>query len=150
MTSIAFLCLTADCFLLQASHSSQKTDKKSGSSHKKKSLTGGQSRSPSKDIGAIDNTGIKFPDNKTAGVALRSADLNSLSRTLVCKLLVFYRRSHRMKLPQSVGQKKSKAVEQMLGTIGLEVSPMPTEEIVKDFNVLRSDMASLYAKHLLK
>ncbi len=47
-----------------------------------------------------------------------------------------------MKLPQSVGQKKSKAVEQMLATIGLETTPMPTEQVARDFNVLRSDMVS--------
>ncbi len=49
-----------------------------------------------------------------------------------------------MKLPQSVGQKKTKAVEQMLGAVGLDPAPMPTEEVARDFNALRSDMVLLY------
>ena len=32
-----------------------------------------------------------------------------------------------MKLPQSVGQKKTKAIEQMLGEIDVELAPIPTE-----------------------
>jgi len=44
------------------------------------------------------SSGIKFPDFKTSGVFLRS---------------------QRMKLPPSVGQKKSKAIEQMLTELGL-------------------------------
>ncbi len=44
------------------------------------------------------NTGIKFPEFKASGVFLRS---------------------QRMKLPPSVGQKKSKAIEQMLTELGL-------------------------------
>ena len=44
------------------------------------------------------NTGIKFPEFKASGVFLRS---------------------QRMKLPPSVGQKKSKAIEQMLTELSL-------------------------------
>jgi DNA methyltransferase 1-associated protein 1 len=44
------------------------------------------------------NSGIKFPEFKASGVFLRS---------------------QRMKLPPSVGQKKSKAIEQMLTELGL-------------------------------
>lgn len=43
-------------------------------------------------------TGIKFPDIKSSGVSLRS---------------------QRMKLPASVGQKKVKAIEQLLGELNL-------------------------------
>nr|CAG4644828.1 EOG090X076S [Leptodora kindtii] len=68
-------------------------------------------------------TGIKFPEFKTSGVFLRS---------------------QRMKLPPSVGQKKSKAIEQMLTELGLEVNPMPTDEICQHFNELRSDLVLLY------
>ena len=46
-------------------------------------------------------TGIKFPDLKTTGVSLRS---------------------QRMKLPASVGQKKVKAIEQLLGELNLGMS----------------------------
>lgn len=41
----------------------------------------------------VETAGIKFPDNKTTGVSLRS---------------------QRIKLPANVGQKKSKGIEQML------------------------------------
>ncbi len=68
-------------------------------------------------------TGIKFPEFKTSGVFLRS---------------------QRMKLPPSVGQKKSKAIEQMLTELGLEVNPMPTEDICQHFNELRSDLVLLF------
>ncbi|CAH1772728.1 unnamed protein product [Owenia fusiformis] len=70
-----------------------------------------------------DTTGIKFPDFKTSGVTLRS---------------------QRMKLPGSVGQKKTKAIEQVLEEIGLEFNPIPTEEIVTSFNELRQDIVLLY------
>nr|CAG4640897.1 EOG090X076S [Eulimnadia texana] len=69
------------------------------------------------------STGIKFPDLKTSGV---------------------YLRSQRLKLPPSVGQKKSKAIEQMLTELGLEFNPVPTEEICQNFNDLRSDLVLLY------
>jgi len=69
------------------------------------------------------STGIKFPEFKASGVFLRS---------------------QRMKLPQSVGQKKSKAIEQMLSELGLELNPIPTEEICQNFNDLRSDLVLLY------
>ena len=59
-------------------------------------------------------------------------------------------RSQRMKLPQSVGQKKTKAVEQMLAAAGIEHGgagnpmPTPTAEVAREFNSLRSDMVLLY------
>lgn len=49
-----------------------------------------------------------------------------------------------MKLPSSVGQKKIKAIEQMLTELGVDLNPMPTEEIVHMFNELRSDLVLLY------
>uniref|UniRef100_A0A6I8NXN7 DNA methyltransferase 1-associated protein 1 n=2 Tax=Ornithorhynchus anatinus TaxID=9258 RepID=A0A6I8NXN7_ORNAN len=70
-----------------------------------------------------ETAGIKFPDFKSAGVTLRS---------------------QRMKLPSSVGQKKIKALEQMLLELGVDLSPMPTEELVQMFNELRSDLVLLY------
>lgn len=53
-------------------------------------------------------------------------------------------RSQRMKLPQSVGQKKTKAIEQLLQELKVEPQPMPTEEICAEFNELRSDLVLLY------
>uniref|UniRef100_A0A8C9S3W6 DNA methyltransferase 1-associated protein 1 n=1 Tax=Scleropages formosus TaxID=113540 RepID=A0A8C9S3W6_SCLFO len=50
-----------------------------------------------------ETAGIKFPDFKSAGVTLRS---------------------QRMKLPSSVGQKKIKAIEQMLMELGVDLSPI--------------------------
>eukprot|EP00062_Callorhinchus_milii_P014537 gi/632963814/ref/XP_007898093.1/ PREDICTED: DNA methyltransferase 1-associated protein 1 isoform X1 [Callorhinchus milii] len=70
-----------------------------------------------------ETAGIKFPDFKSAGVTLRS---------------------QRMKLPSSVGQKKIKAIEQMLTELGVDLNPMPTEDIVHMFNELRSDLVLLY------
>ncbi|KAA8578140.1 hypothetical protein FQN60_012968 [Etheostoma spectabile] len=70
-----------------------------------------------------ETAGIKFPDFKSAGVTLRS---------------------QRMKLPSSVGQKKIKAIEQILLDQGVDLNPMPTEEIVQMFNELRSDLVLLY------
>ncbi|XP_069498418.1 DNA methyltransferase 1-associated protein 1 isoform X1 [Ambystoma mexicanum] len=70
-----------------------------------------------------ETAGIKFPDFKSAGVTLRS---------------------QRMKLPSSVGQKKIKALEQMLTELGVDLNPMPTEEIVQMYNELRSDLVLLY------
>uniref|UniRef100_H2UFA2 DNA methyltransferase 1-associated protein 1 n=1 Tax=Takifugu rubripes TaxID=31033 RepID=H2UFA2_TAKRU len=70
-----------------------------------------------------ETAGIKFPDFKSAGVTLRS---------------------QRMKLPSSVGQKKIKAIEQILMEQGVDLNPMPTEEIVQMFNELRSDLVLLY------
>ena len=59
-------------------------------------------KSPSKDSGSLDTAGIKFPDLKSSGTSLRSS---------------------RMKLPSSLGQKKVKAVEQMLQEVGIDVTP---------------------------
>jgi DNA methyltransferase 1-associated protein 1 len=96
---------------------------------------GAQGRSPAKDAASaaaaaaaaaagLETAGIRFPDtSKTAGVTLRS---------------------QRMKLPPSVGQKKSKAIEQMLQEIAVDLQPMPTDEISTQFNELRSDMVLLY------
>nr|CAG4643239.1 EOG090X076S [Ilyocryptus agilis] len=69
------------------------------------------------------SSGIKFPEFKASGVFLRS---------------------QRMKLPANVGQKKTKAIEQMLTELGLELNPMPTEDICTNFNELRSDLVLLY------
>lgn len=67
--------------------------------------------------------GIKFPEFKAAGASLRS---------------------HRMKLPGSVGQKKSKAIESLLQELAIDLRPVPTDEICQNFNELRSDMVLLY------
>ncbi|XP_035699904.1 DNA methyltransferase 1-associated protein 1-like [Branchiostoma floridae] len=89
-------------------------------STKKKLLT----KEKRESSGSVDiPTGIKFPDFKQAGVSLRS---------------------QRMKLPSSVGQKKVKAIEQLLEELGIDLYPMPTEEICREFNELRSDMVFLY------
>jgi len=79
--------------------------------------------------GSLESSGIKFPDLKASGVSLRS---------------------QRMKLPPQVGQKKSKAIDQMLGEMGVESNPIPTEDICSEFNELRSDLVLLYElKHAL-
>lgn len=70
-----------------------------------------------------DTTGIKFPDFKGPGVSLRS---------------------QRMKIPAAIGQKKMKAIEQVLDELGCPVNPIPSEDIVTHFNELRSDIVLLY------
>jgi DNA methyltransferase 1-associated protein 1 len=72
-------------------------------------------------VGAFESAGIKFSDLRGTGVSLRS---------------------QKMKLPANVGQKKSKALEQVLQEFKLE-NPPPTDEIIAVFNDLRSDMVLL-------
>ncbi|CAG2100680.1 unnamed protein product [Medioppia subpectinata] len=71
----------------------------------------------------IESAGIKFPEIKASGASLRS---------------------QRMKLPAAVGQKKTKAIEQLLNELSIDLHPMPTEDICQHFNELRSDMVLLY------
>jgi DNA methyltransferase 1-associated protein 1 len=52
-----------------------------------------------------------------------------------------------MKLPQSVGLKKTKAIEQLVDELQLEQKPIATETICDQFNELRSDMVLLYELH---
>ncbi|XP_049963961.1 DNA methyltransferase 1-associated protein 1 [Schistocerca serialis cubense] len=78
---------------------------------------------PRLDANMVETAGIKFPDYKGSGVSLRS---------------------QRMKLPANIGQKKTKAIEQLLHELHIELNPMPTEDICQHFNELRSDMVLLY------
>lgn len=71
----------------------------------------------------VESTGIKFPDNKLAGVSLRS---------------------FKMKLPPSVGTKKTKAIEQLLDELQIEQRPIATASVSERFNELRSDIVLLY------
>ena len=52
-----------------------------------------------------------------------------------------------MKLPQSVGLKKTKALEQLIDELQLEQRPIATEAACEQFNELRSDMVLLYELH---
>lgn len=73
-----------------------------------------------------ESTSIKFPDFKQSGVSLRSQRVRlSIFITLVgdacstsggCYYNTWFLQ---MKLPASVGQKKSKAIEQVLDELGL-------------------------------
>lgn len=94
-----------------------KKDKKVGKKNKKRRSDSTDGK-PSKD-----QPGIKFPDIKGAGAFLRSSKL---------------------KMPASVGNKKSKAVEQLLEELSVDVIPMPTEEICQNFNELRNQLLLLY------
>ena len=69
-------------------------------------------------------SGIKWPELKSTGASTRS----------------YY-----MKLPANLGNKKSKALEQLLVEYALEVWPKAaSEEIVVEFNELRDELAILY------
>jgi DNA methyltransferase 1-associated protein 1 len=50
----------------------------------------------------------------------------------------------KMKLPPSVGLKKTKAIEQLLDELVIEQRPIATENICEQFNDLRSDIVLLY------
>lgn len=76
-----------------------------------------------KEVVTPEQSGIKFADFKASGVSLRS---------------------QRMKLPATIGQKKMKAIEQVLEELGIEFNPMPTDEVVQNFNELRQDIVLLY------
>ncbi|CAN8004161.1 unnamed protein product [Ixodes hexagonus] len=89
----------------------------------KKKLSVQKSNRSGIETGMVESAGIRFPDFKACGVSLRS---------------------HRMKLPASVGQKKTKAIEQLLQELGVELNPTPGEEVCQHFNELRSDMVLLY------
>lgn len=71
----------------------------------------------------VDQNGIRWPDIRSSGVSLRS---------------------QRIKLPLSVGLKKTKAIECMLKELGIDLHPPPTDEIATEFNELRSEMVLLY------
>lgn len=67
--------------------------------------------------------GIKFPEFKRPGVFLRS---------------------QRMILPSSIPNKKLAVIDQVLKQCQLERNPMACEEIVDEFNDLRSDIVLLF------
>jgi DNA methyltransferase 1-associated protein 1 len=52
-----------------------------------------------------------------------------------------------MKLPQSVGLRKLKAIESVLDELQVEPRPIATESICEQFNELRSDVVLLYELH---
>ena len=112
---------TADLqkMIAQADASSSEARKVS----KKQKLVVGRSSVSRQESSAPDQTGIKWAEVKTSGVSLRSSW---------------------MKLPTSLGMKKSKAIENMCGELGLESGPPCTEEILSEFNELRSEMVLLY------
>lgn len=49
-----------------------------------------------------------------------------------------------MKLPPSVGLKKTKAIEQLLEELQIDNRPLATENVCDQFNDLRSDIVLLY------
>lgn len=107
----------------RASTSQSRSNRKKSSSQVKSSRTsdiGTASHMPTLNL---ETASIKFPEPKSNGIYLRSS---------------------RMKLPSSVGQKRSKAILTMLTELRIEQHPMATEEICHHFNELRSDMVLLY------
>ncbi|XP_022650406.1 DNA methyltransferase 1-associated protein 1-like [Varroa jacobsoni] len=91
---------------------------------KKKEKSSAPSSTSLIDIGQIElSAAIKFPELKVAVTSLRSA---------------------RMKLPQSIGQKKTKALEQMLKELNVDPNPPAFEDVVQHFNDLRNCMVLLY------
>jgi len=104
--------------IIQDIHQIIKKEKKPGKKSKKRRPdTLGDTKK------SLDQPGIKFPEIKGSGVFLRSSKL---------------------KMPPSVGNKKSKAVEQLLEELGVDLFPMPTEEICQHFNELRNQLLLLY------
>ncbi|GIX84914.1 DNA methyltransferase 1-associated protein 1, partial [Caerostris extrusa] len=107
--------------LITAADSSQGETKRLEKKGPKKKVV--QQKNVKAENASVDSAGIKFADFKGSGVTLRS---------------------QRMKLPASVGQKKAKALEQLLKELDIEPNPIPTEEVCLHFNELRSDMVLLY------
>ncbi|GIY88461.1 DNA methyltransferase 1-associated protein 1 [Caerostris darwini] len=107
--------------LITAADSSQGETKRLEKKGPKKKVV--QQKNVKAENASVDSAGIKFADFKGSGVTLRS---------------------QRMKLPASVGQKKAKALEQLLKELDIEPNPIPTEEVCMHFNELRSDMVLLY------
>lgn len=52
-------------------------------------------------------------------------------------------RSSKMKTPMTLGQKKTKAIDQLLEELGVGLKPMSTEQICVQFNELRNDILLL-------
>lgn len=87
--------------------------------HKKK-LVGHQRPVRTMENVSVEWSGIRFPDTRSSGAWVRS---------------------QKLKLPPGVGQRKTKAIEQELKRLNLDLAPTPTEEICTNFNELRSDLA---------
>lgn len=107
--------------LTDAAVQNMKKDKKLGKKNKKRRSEGGETTTVNKVN--KDQPVIRFPEIKGSGVFLRSSKL---------------------KMPPSIGNKKAKAVEQLLEELGVDVIPMPTEEICQSFNELRNQLLLLY------
>ena len=75
----------------------------------------------------LESAGIKFPSTSGSGVTLRS---------------------QRMKLPPSVGQKKTKAIEQMLAEIDVEPAPIPTEVQLVNTHIIPLYNSSVALSHV--
>merc|ERR1712126_67157 len=110
---------TADLQKLIAQADSSHSQMKKLSKKQKLGLVG----RPRQEQPAVDQNGIRWPDIKTSGVNVRS---------------------QRIKLPVSVGLKKTKAIECMLNELGIPTQPPATDEICTEFNELRSEMVLLY------
>ncbi|XP_011407433.1 PREDICTED: DNA methyltransferase 1-associated protein 1-like [Amphimedon queenslandica] len=52
-------------------------------------------------------------------------------------------RSSKIKFPLTLGQKKTKTIEQVLEELSVELRPMPTEQVCLQFNELRNDILLL-------
>ena len=75
--------------------------------------------------------------DKNSGVSLRSSKV-ALTRGYVPHYNSPPTHTHsQLKTPMSLGQKKSKAIEQLLEELGVPTRPIPTEQICVQFNDLR-------------
>ena len=52
-----------------------------------------------------------------------------------------------MKLPPSIGQKKTKVIDQLIEELNIDSRPIATEAVCEQFNELRSDIVLLYELH---
>lgn len=107
----------------RASTSQSRSNRKKSSSQVKSSRTSDIGSASHLSTPNLETASIKFPEPKSNGIYLRSS---------------------RMKLPSSVGQKRSKAIATMLTELKIEQHPMATDDICQHFNDLRSDMVLLY------
>ena len=55
-----------------------------------------------------------------------------------------YLRSYRLKVPNTMTNKRAKAMDQMLDDLGIGTKPIATENVTKQFNVLRNNILLLF------
>ncbi|OQV24507.1 THUMP domain-containing protein 3 [Hypsibius exemplaris] len=105
------------------SAASKKSVKKSNGTLKKSDKRKSIDPATASGFGPLPENTVRFPEIKGAGIQARSL---------------------RLKLPNAVSSKKATALKIMLNEIKVDEHPMASEEVIDEFNQLRTDLLSLY------